>query len=209
MDSLIIQKIYREFKDTKTFTLPPELQPCPRGVNLLRWMKQLADYYREQGIVVRPFDELPPLRLSAESGLETTVQDVHKFIISDLNLISADIRRQIFTHAVSHANARESWQYIAPLLSEQFEGLDRAGVVEELTWTFSPVAEVLQALTWFFMEREGVVPPEGTCMVSERFPYYRWGTAEGRQSLWAPENRICRREWLAFDLYGKILSTDG
>ena len=37
--------------------------------------------------------------------------------------------------------------------------MNRETVQEEVTWRFSPVGEVLWVLTWFFMEREEVVPP--------------------------------------------------
>jgi len=92
MGDLVIKRIYKEFKDTKKFVLPDNLLPFEKGYNLAAWVKELFDYYREESIIVRPFDELPGLRLSKEEGLTLTIQDVHKFIINDLNLIPLDTR---------------------------------------------------------------------------------------------------------------------
>ena len=84
MKETVIKRIYIDFKETGTFTLPGPLQPSEKGYALVEWARELFSYYREEGVVVRPFDELPPLRLSGTEGLETTIQDVHRFIISDL-----------------------------------------------------------------------------------------------------------------------------
>ncbi len=51
------------------------------------------------------------------------------------------------------------------------------------------------------MEREQLIPPRGVHLVCDRFPYYQWLTADGRLSLWEPEQPLCRWERLAFDVY--------
>lgn len=203
MQKSIIKKIYNDFKATKKFVLPEYLLPAEKGCNLTNWVRELFIYYKAESIIARPFDDLPPLKLSNHSGLETTVQDVHKFIISDLNLMSFDIRKTIVENAVSHPSSLEAWQKIIPILSDQLKNMNNATVMEELSWKFSPVVEILWAISWFFMEREEVVPPPSTSCISNRFPYYVWLTEEKTPSLWEPENPLCRWEWLALDLYNE------
>ena len=201
MTKSIIKEIYRDFKEKKHFNLPEHLLPAKKGCNLIKWADELFLYYRQEGIVVRPFDELPPFKLSAEDGLDITIQDIHKFIINDLNLISLETRKNIAEHAATHPSPQEAWQHISQILLEQIETMDNETAMEELSWKFSPVSEILCCVTWFFIEREDIVLPESTSMKSDRFPYYLWITEKKEQSLWAPENPLCRREWLALDLY--------
>jgi hypothetical protein len=201
MKESVIKNIYIEFKEKKQFTLPAHLLPAQQGCNLLCWLKELLLYYEKIDQIVRPFDELPPLRLSSQEGLGLTAQDIHRFIINDLNLIPPQTRRRILKHAASHGSADDAWLYALPLLAAQLQGASKETVIEDLSWHFSPVAEILVALTWIFMEREQVVPPLGVRLVSDRFPYYQWLTEDGRLSLWEPEQPLCRWERLAFDVY--------
>ncbi len=201
MSQSVIWKIYMDMQKTKHFTLPDELLPAEKGINLLKWVSDLFTYYNEHGSVVRAFDDLPPLKLSKNALIETTIQDVHKFMINDLNLIAPEIRKAIVRNLISDHTAQDSWKNIVPILIEQFNNTDAETVREGLSWKFSPVSEILQAITWFFIEKEDVVPPKSIQMRSARFPYYRWETTDGAQVIWQPENQLCRWEWLAFDLY--------
>lgn len=203
MPQSIIQKIHKEYKETKQITLPEDLLPLKKGYNLIKWIKELFLYYQEEGIIVRAFDDLKPLKLSNQSGLDITVQDVHKFIVSDLNLIPLEIRKTTIEHAISHPSSLEAWQKMAQLLLEQLQNLDDETVREELSWKFSPITEILWAVTWFFLEREEVTPPQSTYLISNRFPYYMWLKEDKGLSLWEPENPLCRWEWLVLDLYKK------
>ena len=200
MKKPIIENIYTEFKETKKCTLPAHLLPAQRGCNLLCWLQELLLYYDEIDLVVRPFDELPPLRLSSQNGLGITVQDVHRFIINDINLIPPRTRRAILVQAATHGSADDAWLHLLPMLAGLLQD-SRQTVIEDLSWRFSPIAEILVALTWVFMEREQVFPPQGVGMVCDRFPYYQWLTDDGRLSLWEPEQPLCRWERLAFDVY--------
>ena len=84
---------------------------------------------------------------------------------------------------------------------EQLREASRQSVAEELSWRFSPVAEILWALTWVFMEREQAAAPAGVRLACSRFPYYQWLTDDGALTLWAPEQPLCRWERLAFDVF--------
>ncbi|MEI6125565.1 MAG: hypothetical protein WCQ99_03330 [Pseudomonadota bacterium] len=203
MPELTIKKIHEEYKNTKTFTLPEHLLPYAQGYNLISWAKELLLYYQQEDVVVRPFDDLPSLKISEQPGLAISVQDIHRFIISDLSLIPLETRKLLMTHAVRHSSSLEAWHHIAPLLLDQLEHREREIIMEELTWKFSPVAELLWVITWFFMEREAVFPPRGTHAEVHRFPYYVWLTEEKKLSLWEPEIPLCRWEWLAMDLYNE------
>jgi hypothetical protein len=201
MKDSIIKKIYIEFKEKKQFTLPAHLLPAQQGCNLLCWLQELLLYYDKIDQVVRPFDELPPLRLSSQEGLGLTAQDIHRFMINDLNLIPPQTRRRLLEHAASHGSADDAWLHLLPLLAGLLPAASRETVIEDLSWRFSPVAEILVALTWVFMEREQMMPPCGVHLVCDRFPYYQWLTEDGRLSLWEPEQPLCRWERLAFDVY--------
>lgn len=203
MSETVIEKIHKEFKETKKITLPETLLPAEKGYNLINWAEALFAYYDCHGIVVKPFDELPPLRLSREQGNGLTIRDVHKFIINDMNLVPVETRKTVLKKAVSARSSREAWEEIGRDLTEYFDGFDEETVAEELSWMFSPVSEILWALTVFFTEKEKVAPPDGTTLHSERFPYYRWSGRDGEQVLWEPESPVCRQQWLAFDLYRK------
>ena len=203
MDESVIKKIYAEYKDTKKFTLPASLMPFEKGYNLTLWVKELFVYYRTEGIIVRPFDDLPGLRLSNEEGLTVTIQDVHEFIINDLNLISLETRKKVIEHAVLGANVQVAWENIVSLLLPSINNLDKKTLMEELSWKFGPVSEILWALSWIFMEREQIEVPEDISMGCSRFPYFQWQSKKDIQSMWEPEDPICRREWLAIDLYNK------
>jgi len=201
MGKTIIEKIHLEFKEKKRFTLPEHLVAPEQGYMIRDWIRELATYYREESIIVRPFDELPPLKLSQQDGIETAVQDIHKFIISDLNLIPMDIRKKIFQELADKPSPTEAWEAVTALLLDQLQKLDAGTVKEEMTWKFSPIAEILWALTWVFMEQEGVTPPKTIRMVTSRFPYYVWLSGDGKPAFWEPESPWCRWEWLALDLY--------
>jgi len=206
MSESVIKRIYKEYKDTKKFVLPENLQPFEKGCNLTAWVKELFIYYREESIIVRPFDDLPGLKLSKEAGLPLTVQDVHKFIINDLNLVSIEIRKKLIEQTVLYSTVQEIWENIVPILLSLVKNMDKDTLVEELSWKCGPVSEILWALSWFFMEKEEIIVPDGISMVCSRFPYFQWQTKEGVQSLWEPEEPICRREWLAFDLYNRTIT---
>ena len=208
MKEPIIKNIYAEFKETKQFTLPAHLLPTQQGCNLLCWLKELLLYYEKIDQVVRPFDELPPLRLSSQDGLVLTAQDLHRFIISDVNLIPPRTRRAILFQAATHGSADDAWLHLLPMLAGLLQASSRETVIEDLSWRFSPVAEILVALTWVFMEREQVAPPQGVRLVCDRFPYYQWLTDDGRLSLWEPEQPLCRWERLAFDVYDTWLEQE-
>ncbi len=201
MDSLVIQKLHEEFKETKKITIPDHLLPPEKGYILNGWGKELIRYYRAEGIVTRPFDDLPPIKLSIQPGLETTLLDVHKFIVSDMNLIPFEIRRAVIEHALSHESVQEAWKEISSIIGNQLKDMDNELVKEDLSWKFSPLVEILWAVVWFFMEREEVSPPRSIVMESDRFPYFIWRTEGKKQNLWEPENPFCRWEWLAIDLY--------
>lgn len=202
MQESVIQQIYVEFKETKQFTLPAHLQPAQQGYNLLCWLQELLLYYDLVDFVIRPFDDLPPLRLSAQQELDITAQDVHRFIINDLNLIPPRARRMVFAQAVAHGCAEEAWQHLLPMLAGMLGDASQETVKEDLSWRFSPLTELLVALTWIFMERERVTPPAGLRLACTRFPYYQWLNQKNEQGLWAPEQPLCRWERLAFDVYG-------
>ncbi|MBN2105783.1 MAG: hypothetical protein JW832_00045 [Deltaproteobacteria bacterium] len=201
MKESVIKNIYIEFKEKKQFTLPAHLLPAQQGCNLLCWLQELLLYYEQIDQIVRPFDDLPPLRLSSQEGLGLTAQDMHRFIINDLNLIPPRTRRKLLEHAASHGSADDAWLHLLPMLAGLLPASSRETVIEDLSWRFSPVAEILVALTWVFMEREQLVPPRGVRLVCDRFPYYQWITENGRLSLWEPEQPLCRWERLAFDVY--------
>ena len=206
MKEPIIKNIYAEFKETKQFTLPAHLLPTQQGCNLLCWLKELLLYYEKIDQVVRPFDELPPLRLSSQDGLVLTAQDLHRFIINDVNLIPPRTRRMLLSQAASHGSADDAWLHLLPMLAGLLQDASRETVIEDLSWRFSPVAEILVALTWVFMEREQVFPPQGLRLVCDRFPYYQWLTDDGQLGLWEPEQPLCRWERLAFDVYDTWLA---
>lgn len=208
MGEPLIKKIYQEFKDTKTFSLPDALLPFENGVNLLAWARELYTYYHEADLVVRPFDELPPIRLSKEEGLPLTIQEIHKFIINDLNLIPLNTRKHIFEQVLSVDSAHDAWEKTVPILLPLIRPMDRETLMEELSWQCGPVSEILWALTWFFMEFEGVIVPDNIRMVCSRFPYYQWQSRDNVQNMWEPEEPVCRREWLAFDLYNRAITED-
>jgi hypothetical protein len=204
MHKTIIQTIFEEFKQTRQVTLPGHLLPYEKGYNLVQWLGELFAYYCQEGIIVRPFDDLPPLRLSGEPGIETTVQDVHRFLINDLNLLSPEIRRETVEQSIGHGASAEAWERIAALLAPYLRKLDRETAREELSWAFSPVVEMLHALALIFMEREQAGPPDTVRMAMARFPYYLWLAPDGRPGMWAPESGLCRWEWLAMDLYRRL-----
>ncbi|MCP4713878.1 MAG: hypothetical protein GY868_02080 [Deltaproteobacteria bacterium] len=204
----LIATLYAEFKETKKVTVPQRLLPAPQGYNLLAWLKELYQYYDAAGVIVRPFDELPPFLLSDEERLKVTIQDVHKFIVSDMNLIPMGIRKKIVGLAIEGTTVQESWQSIKPLLSTQLDGLDRETVQEELSWKFSPVAEILWMLTWIFMERETVSQPASVQLALGRFPYYQWIDESRDMCMWEPDLPCCRWEWLALDLFKTVLGAE-
>jgi hypothetical protein len=201
MPETVIAALYKEFKETKKITIPDHLKPCKTGYNLISWLTELLRYYGQESTVVRPFDDLPPIRLSQLPEIETTIQDVHRFLISDLNLMSVDLRMQILQQSVSHDCAAAAWQAVSEIVRDFMQQMDDDTAAEELSWKFGSVSEMLLSLTWVFMQREGVAPPPGIMMASHRFPYYLWLTGDGRQSFWEPDNCLCRREWLALDVF--------
>ncbi len=203
MNEMLIEKIHKEFVETKKITLPEKFLPREKGYNLLNWAQELFTYYECNGIIVRPFDELPPLKLSLQQGNDITIRDVHKFIISDMNLVPIETRKSVLKTALLGTSSTQAWENISPVLVKLFKGFDEEAVTEELSWMFSPVSEILWALTLFFIEKERVVPPQGITLHSKRFPYYLWLGQNGEQVLWEPENNFCRWQWLAFDLYRK------
>lgn len=201
MSETVIAALHKEFKETKKITLPEHLKPCESGYNLIDWLKELLRYYELESTVVRPFDELPPIRLSQLPAVETTIQDVHRFIISDLNLMPIELRRALFQQAVKHDCASAAWQAVSELIGDYMQQMDDDTAVQELSWKFSPVTEMLLGLTWVFMQREKVMPPPEIIMVSRRFPYYLWLTGDRQQSFWEPDNNLSRWEWLALDVF--------
>ncbi len=209
----LIQKMHDDFKAKGEFHVPAELMPPAKGYILTNWVRELFKHYADAGIVARTLDDLPAIKLSHQSDLHLALQDIHKFIISDLNLIPLDAKKKIIEHAVSHETCAIAWQHIIPLLLAQLKGMGRETIQEEVTWKFSPVGEVLWVLTWFFMEREDIQVPNMVRLVCQRFPYYVWhgekeDAAAGHQILWEPDNALCRWEWLANDLFLHWLQTD-
>lgn len=213
MSSSLIQKMYEDFKSSGEYHIPMELMPPEKGYILTNWVRELFIHYQEEGIVARALDDLPPLKLSNQPGLNLSLQHIHKFIIGEQNLIPLDAKKNIIATAISHDSSQDTWQKIIPLLLKQCAGMSREMVQEEVTWKFSPVGEALWVLTWFFVEREGVQPPRTTRLVCQRFPYYSWAINEGSDisgqlSLWEPDNSLCRWEWLANDLFFHWLQTN-
>jgi hypothetical protein len=200
MPITLIKQLHQSYLETKTITLPPELEPAPSGFRLIGWVHELYDYYREEGLIVRAFDVLPPLRLSAEEQNSVSIQNVHAFIINDLNMIPMKTRRAVIGETLAHADAATTWQAVAPELLATIKHLDVDDAQQELSWTASPISELLWALSWFFMEMETVEPPQAVRMAAARFPWYRWTTVDGSPSPWEPEVPLCRPQWLALDL---------
>jgi len=213
MPSSFIQKLYEDFKSSGEYHLPAELMPPEKGYILTNWVRELFIHYQEEGIVARALDDLPPLKLSHQPGLNLSLQHIHKFIIGEQNLIPLDAKKNIVATAISHDSSQDAWKKIIPLLLKQCAGMSRETVQEEVTWKFSPVGEALWLITWVFMEREGVQPPRSTQLTCERFPYYTWTVdrekeVPGQFSLWEPDNCLCRWEWLANDLFFHWLQAD-
>lgn len=204
MTDTLIGKIYAEFKETGQFSLPDHLLPAAQGYTIVAWARELFTYYRIVGVVVRPFDELPPLRLAAGDHIGITIQHVHAFLLNDLNLMSSETRRAVIGCALDTEDPATAWEKIAPGLADRYRDSDDETLRDELSWKFSPVTEILQALTWVFMERLGTTPPAQFEMVSQRFPYYTWQQRDGIPGFWQPEEVLCRPEWLALDLYARL-----
>lgn len=202
-----IKKLHEIYLETKTVDLPPELLPAREGFNLIAWVRELYEYYQHEGLIVRAFDVLPPLKLSADEQISIRIQDVHAFIINDLNMIPMKTRRAIIGETRTHTDAKQAWDSIAPQLFEIIRGLDADEAQQDLSWTCSPILEMLWALSWFFMEMEAVQPPKATGMCSSRFPYYRWVNKDGTASMWEPEVPQCRPQWLAMDLLRRKLAS--
>jgi len=200
MPTPLIKQLHQSYLETKTFYLPPELEPAPSGFRLIGWVRELYEYYRVEGLIVRAFDVLPPLRLSSQEHISVRIQDVHAFIINDLNMIPMKTRRALIGETLAHADAASAWQAVAPVLLATIKGLDADEAQQELSWTSSPVVEMVWALSWFFMEMENMQPLQAVRMDSKRFPCYRWINADGSASLWEPEAPLCRPQWLAMDL---------
>jgi hypothetical protein len=213
MASSLIQKMYEDFKSRGEYHIPKELVAPERGYKLTSWVRELFIHYQEAGIVARALDDLPPIQLSTQPGLNLSLQHIHKFIIGEQNLIPLDAKKYIVENAISPVSSQDAWQKIIPLLLKQCRGMSRETVQEEVTWKFSPVGEALWVITWFFMERECVQPPRSTRLICQRFPYYYWVMDEengspGQFSLWEPDNCLCRWEWLANDLFFHWLQAD-
>lgn len=205
----LIKKLHKIYLETKKVELPPALLPAPAGFNLIAWARELYGYYRDEGIIVRAFDVLPPLRLSDEEHICACIQDVHAFIINDLNMISMKTRRAVIGETLAHTDAARAWEAVAPMMLETLGGFDPEEMQQELSWNCGPALELLWALSWFFMEMEDVRPPQAVHMHSTRFPYYRWTDAGGSPVLWEPEEPLCRPQWLAMDLLRRRLQCSG
>ena len=208
MPTPLIKKLHEIYLETKKVDLPPELLPAPVGCNLINWVRELYEYYREEGLIVRAFDALPPFKLSAEEQISVRIQDVHAFIINDLNMIPMKTRQTVIGETLAHADAEQAWDSIADVLFESLRELDPDEVQQDLSWAHSPMLELLWALSWFFMEMEGIQPPKTTYMLSTRFPYYQWVNEDGTASIWEPEVPLCRPQWLAMDLFRRKLESD-
>ncbi|MCX8042493.1 MAG: hypothetical protein N3B18_00015 [Desulfobacterota bacterium] len=200
-----IQRMHEEFIATRRVTVPEDLLPRTHGYNLLAWAQELVTYYEQHGIVVRPFDDLPQFRISGDETISVTVQDIHRFIISDVNMIPIEIRKHVLTCAVRHPAPAAAWERIAERLQEYLRNTDDNILREDLSWKFSPIAELLWALTWFFLEREQIRPPATVRFIAHRFPYYVWEETDNRHNFWEPEEPMCRWEWLAIDLYRRLV----
>ncbi len=206
MPTPLIKKLHEIYLETKTVDLPPELLPAPSGFNLIAWTRELYEHYREEGLIVRAFDALPPLKLSAEEQISLRIQDVHAFIINDLNMIPMKTRRAVIGETLAHTHAEQAWKSISDILLESMRELDPDEMQQDLSWNYSPVSELLWVLSWFFLEMEGVQPPKTTSMRSTRFPYYHWDKEDGTASMWEPEIALCRPQWLAMDLMRRRLT---
>ena len=207
MPTPLIKKLHEIYLETKTVDLPPELLPAATGFNLIAWTRELFEHYQHEGLVVRAFDDLPPLKLSAEEKISTRIQDVHAFIINDLNMIPMKTRQTIIGKTLEHTDAKQAWDSIADLLFESIRELNPDEVQQDLSWACSPILELLWALSWFFMEMEEIQPPKTTNMLSTRFPYYQWINEDGTASIWEPEVPLCRPQWLAMDLFRRKLES--
>jgi hypothetical protein len=207
MQTPLIKKLHEIYLETKIVDLPPELLPAATGFNLIAWARELYEHYRHEGLIVRAFDDLPPLKLSAEEKISTRIQDVHAFIINDLNMIPMKTRQTVIGETLEHTDAEQAWDSIADLLLESIRELNPDEVQQDLSWACSPMLELLWALSWFFMEMEGIQPPKATNMLSTRFPYYHWVKEDGTASIWEPEVPLCRPQWLAMDLFRRKLES--
>jgi hypothetical protein len=205
----LIKKLHEIYLETKTVDLPEELLPAETSFNLVAWARELYCYYREESLIVRAFDDLPPLRLSAEEQIHARIQDVHAFIINDLNMIPMKTRQAVIGEMLEHQSATEAWERVASMLLEMIRETDMDEVQQDLSWNSSPLLELLWALSWFFLEMEGVQPPESVHMHSARFPYYRWAGDDGTQTMWEPEIPLCRPQWLAMDMFRRRMESDG
>jgi hypothetical protein len=206
MVTSLIQTIHEDYKKRGQCEIPQNLLPPQKGYILINWVRELFIHYETEGIVSRALDDLPPILLSTQNGLRISLQDVHKFIISDLNLIPLEGKKRIIQQAVHAHSSKKAWQQIIPVLLLQLHGMNRETVQEEVSWRFSPVGEILWVLAWFFMELENILPPSNTLLICDRFPYYMWVTEAKvevgfKESLWQPDNPLCRWEWLAMDLF--------
>jgi len=197
--------MHEELLATRRVTVPEDLQPRSNGYNLLAWARELIAYYDQHGVVVRPFDDLPRFRLSADETIRVTVQDVHRFVISDVSLIPLEIRRGLIERATRSEAPAAAWESIAEMLAGYLRHAEEDMLREDLSWKFSPVAELLWAATWFFMEQHNIQPPPTVRLVSYRFPYYVWSSDGAAHAFWEPETPLCRWEWLALDLYRRWL----
>jgi hypothetical protein len=204
----LIKKLHEIYLETKTVDLPEELLPAEINFNLIAWVRELYCYYREEGLVVRAFDDLPPLRLSAEEQISARIQDVHAFIINDLNMIPMKTRRMVIGEILEHESAADAWERIASMLIEMIGETDMDEVQQDLSWNSSPLLELLWALSWFFLEMEAVQPPQTVHMHSTRFPYYRWAGDDQTQTMWEPEVPLCRPQWLAMDMFRRRMESE-
>ena len=93
MPSSFIQKLYEDFKSSGEYHIPAELVPPERGYIITQWVRELFIHYQEEGIVARALDDLPPLKLSNQPGLNLSLQHIHKFIIGEQNLIPLDAKK--------------------------------------------------------------------------------------------------------------------
>ena len=206
MASSLIQRMYQDFKSKGRYTVPKELLPPEKGYHIRSWVQELLLYYKEAGVITRTLADLPQIKLSNQSGLNITLQDIHKFIIGEQNLIPFETKKRIVENSIGYSSSNNAWQEVRSILVALLKDLGRDSVQEELSWKFSPVGQALWVITWFFMEREDIKPPADTCMICHRFPYYLWQNTDVKdnflkQSLWEPDNPYCRWEWLAADLF--------
>ena len=175
----LLSKLHEEYLKNGKVSIPSHLLPPERGYHILEWTKELFKYYEIVGVSGRAMDDLPPIALSKQKDLDLTLQHIHKFIIGDRNLLPLQIKKDIIYEIVNSMDAVDAWKRIKPILLTQLRDVEKDEVIDELSWRFNPIVEIIWLLTWYFLELEEISPPKGTVLFCKDFPYYIW-ISDGR-----------------------------